>query len=228
MTIREDVHVHSTYSDGKHTLEENLLAAQRRGLSLLVCVDHVRADTPWVATFSNHVRLLQRETNILLRSGLETKILNSSGLLDLPLDYHLADRLYVADHQLPLADGCLAPVAVRHQMETGALTAAQVVESLVASTIAAIRAYPRVVLAHLFSFLPKVGLSEAAVSDEQLERLVAVMAGVEVEVSERWRCPSERVVRALASGGAIILASSDSHRAETIGDYDYVREILSP
>jgi putative hydrolase len=227
MTIRQDVHVHSTYSDGKHSLEQNILQAERCDLSLLVCVDHVRADTLWVAEFTEHVCMLQRLTEVQLRSGLETKILSSDGRLDLPADYALADRLYVADHQLPLGEACFSPAAIRSRMNDGTIPPAEVVEALVSSTIAAVRAYPRVVLAHLFSYLPKVGLSEADVSDGQLARLAAVMRGVEVEVSERWRCPSKRVVRALASGGATILASTDSHSAKTIGHYAYVREVLS-
>jgi putative hydrolase len=226
MTIREDVHVHSTYSDGKHSVEENVLHAERRGLSLLVCVDHVRADTPWVSEFTAHVRLLQRVTDLRLRSGLETKLLSSDGRLDLPADYALADRLYVADHQLPLGQQCFSPASVRIQMAEGVLRGVDVVEALITATIAAVQSYPRVVLAHLFSYLPKVGLSEADVSDRQLTRLAAVMRGVEVEVSERWRCPSKRVLSALAAGGATILASTDSHSAKTIGQYRYVHEVL--
>jgi putative hydrolase len=226
MPLREDVHVHSTYSDGKHSVEENILQAERRGLSLLVCVDHVRADTPWVAEFTAHVGMLQRVTDMRLRSGLETKLLSSDGRLDLPKDYALADRLYVADHQLPLGSQCLSPASVRIQMAERTLHPDDIVEALISATIAAVKAYPRVVLAHLFSYLPKVGLSEQDVSEPQLARLAAVMRGVEVEVSERWRCPSKRVVRALAAGGATILASTDSHSAKTIGQYTYVREVL--
>jgi hypothetical protein len=46
------MHVHSTFSDGRNTLEENVAQAERVGLRALRCVDHVRTDTKWVPTFT--------------------------------------------------------------------------------------------------------------------------------------------------------------------------------
>ena len=47
----EDNHVHSTFSDGKGTIAENIAAAEAVGLKRLVCVDHVRLDTTYVPEF---------------------------------------------------------------------------------------------------------------------------------------------------------------------------------
>ena len=84
------------------------------------------------------------------------------------------------------------------------------------------------VLAHLFSILPKVGLSEDQVPDELLAELAAAAAatGTTVEISERWRCPSLRTLRAVRAAGAAIVCSTDSHLATRIGRYDYVRSTL--
>ncbi len=41
--VRQDMHVHSTFSDGRDTIEDNVAEAERLGLLELTCVDHVRA-----------------------------------------------------------------------------------------------------------------------------------------------------------------------------------------
>ncbi|MFT7583509.1 MAG: putative metal-dependent phosphoesterase TrpH, partial [Myxococcota bacterium] len=55
LDLKEDMHVHSTWSDGKDTLEANIAMAGQRGLRRLACVDHVRADTSWVGAFRDAV-----------------------------------------------------------------------------------------------------------------------------------------------------------------------------
>ena len=43
--IAEDMHVHSTFSDGKGSIAENIAEAERLGLRRMTCVDHVREST---------------------------------------------------------------------------------------------------------------------------------------------------------------------------------------
>jgi len=45
-----------------------------------------------------------------------------------------------------------------------------------------------------------------------------------IEVSERWRCPSTRVVFMARRHGVAVVASTDSHRAADVGRYAYVAE----
>ncbi len=62
--LRSDGHVHSTFSDGVSTPEDNLAAAVRAGLDGLVMVDHVRASTTWLPDFVGAVRTLRRGSPI--------------------------------------------------------------------------------------------------------------------------------------------------------------------
>jgi putative hydrolase len=48
-----------------------------------------------------------------------------------------------------------------------------------------------------------------------------------IEVSERWRCPSERVIQMAASRHVRLLAGSDSHRAADVGRYGYVSRVAA-
>jgi putative hydrolase len=219
----QDMHVHSTYSDGAASVAENLVAAERAGLAAVSCVDHVRRDTEWAPRFAEEVRALASGTEIEVRSGLEAKILDSSGELDLPADTGGVDRIYAADHRVALDDGPADPAAVRLAIERGEMDPAEVIESIVRSTAAAVSRYSNLVIAHLFSVLPKIGVEESSVPEDSLELLAeaASGAGALIEIDERWRCPSARTLRPFQRAGVRILLSTDSHSPETIGRYDY-------
>jgi putative hydrolase len=138
------------------------------------------------------------------------------------------DAIYVADHQVPLADGPNHPRDVRARLERGDLTTEEVVGSLVGSTAKALDRAEAVVIAHFLSILPKLGLDEADVPADLLDALAAETArtGQRIEISERWRCPSAATLRPFARHGVAILLSTDSHRRETIGRYDYCLAVL--
>ena len=140
------------------------------------------------------------------------------------------DVIYAADHQFPWHDGPRSPRDVKADLDKGALSAAHCIETLVQATVAAMRLNRThsLVVAHVFSILPKVGLSEDQVPDEWVAELASTAAdtGTIVEISERWRCPSLRTLRAVRAAGAAIVCSTDSHLAAGIGRYDYVRSTV--
>ena len=57
---RQDMHVHSTFSDGRDPIEGNVAEAEALGLTQLTCVDHVRAGTDWVPEYVAAVRRIAR------------------------------------------------------------------------------------------------------------------------------------------------------------------------
>jgi putative hydrolase len=222
-----DLHVHSTFSDGRGTIEENIAAAEALGLGTLGCVDHVRVDTDWVPAYVEAVQRARVGTAVELRCGIEAKLLDTTGALDLPGGIEGIDAIYAADHQVPLADGPTHPREVRERIAGGDLDPAVVIDAILTSTARALDRPQRVVIAHFLSILPKIGLTEADVPLESLERLAAEAArtGQEIEISERWRCPSAATLRPFLRHGVPIALSTDSHKSETIGRYDYCLEV---
>ena len=222
-----DLHVHSTFSDGRGTIEENIAAAEALGLGTLGCVDHVRVDTDWVPAYVEAVQRARDGTAVELRCGIEAKLLDTTGSLDLPGGIDGIDAIYAADHQVPLADGPTHPREVRERIGGGDLDPAVVIDAILTSTARALDRPQRVVIAHFLSILPKIGLTEADVPPEGLERLAAEAArtGQEIEISERWRCPSAATLRPFLRQGVPIALSTDSHKSETIGRYDYCLEV---
>jgi len=226
----QDMHVHSRFSDGANTIEENVEEAERIGLRELTCVDHVREGTTWVPEYATAVGRVATQTPLVLRCGIEAKLLDTAGLLDLPPGgLSGVDLIYAADHQVPLAGGPAHPREVRERLAAGTLTTDAVVESIVRATATAIHRHPHVVvIAHLFSVLPKLGLSEADVPAPLVGALAdaAAESGAQIEISERWCCPSAATLKPFVARGVPVLLSTDSHRRETIGRYDYAADVV--
>jgi putative hydrolase len=202
-------------------------AARRRGLRVLVLADHVRRDSAWVPDFLAAVDELRPAPGLQVLAGVEAKILDQSGALDLPDGTADAERVLIADHQFPGERGPVHPRQVRAAIEAGEVSADEVISGLVQATAAALRMAARPQLAHLFSILPKMGLTESAVPDEAIAHLAAQarLAGARVEVNEKWACPSARTVRAFADAGVALVASTDSHDCADIGGYASVRRL---
>ena len=221
----EDFHVHTTFSDDAvSSPADNVASAVAAGLTTVCLVDHVRADTVWVPEQVAVVRELGQRAPLRVLCGVEAKILDSTGALDLPSDAHLVDHVLVADHQFPSERGPLAPSTVMAMLARGELRPTEVVVQLVEAMVAAMHRVERPVLAHPFSLLPKMGLDESLVSETLLYHLAvgAREAGALVEVNEKWDCPGPRLTEALARRGVRLVAGSDAHHCDDVGTYPRV------
>ena len=225
--LDEDYHVHSTFSDdASSTGEQNGAAARDRGLRTLGLADHVRRDTAGVPEFAAAVAAYRGQPGPRVLAGVEAKILDSDGRLDLPPRLDGVDLVLIADHQFPGDDGPVHPDRVRAAIAGGKLGAAEAIERLCEATAGAVRATDSgPVLAHLFSLLPKIGLDEAMVPGPLLARLASrvAAAGAMVEVNEKWACPSARTAGAMMRAGVRVVAGSDSHYCRSVGVYRSVR-----
>ena len=224
--LRGDHHVHSTFSDDAvSTLAQNVEAAASAGLSTLRLVDHVRRSTTWVPEYLAAVRALRVPDGLTVLTGVEAKILDVAGALDVPPLPDGIDRILIADHQFPGVDGPLGPSAVRERIAAGWATD-DVLDQFVEALIATMRRYPGNQLAHCFSILPKIGLSEADVGAQRTDAWARAAAETDtlVEVNEKWGCPG--ALAALRRAGATIVASTDSHDASEVGRYSRILPLL--
>lgn len=225
---QSDLHVHSTFSDGASTIEENLASAAGHGMHTLGMVDHVRRSTDWVPSFVDAVRALDGTAGLQILCGVEAKILDTDGVMDMPDGMPSLDYVLIADHQLPRPDGPMNPAVARELIEQHELSADDVIDGLIEATVNSLGCYDRVIVAHLFSILPKCGLSEADVPEALVRRLgqAARSTGATVEVNEKWSCPSRRVVDLLVAEGVPITMSTDAHHETRVGRYSYVTDTL--
>ncbi len=211
-------------------MDDNVRAAAARGLRTVCLADHVRRDTPWVPEMTAAVAACRGRTGVRhgvrVLAGVEAKILDCSGRLDVPAQLDDVDLVLIADHQFPGDDGPVHPDRVRAAIDARELTAAAAVEQLCEATGKALGASGRgKLLAHLFSLLPKIGLDEDMVPAPLLARLASQVAAARalVEINEKWSCPSARTVTALVRAGVPVVAGSDAHHCRDVGVYRSVR-----
>lgn len=226
--LRGDHHVHSTFSDDAvSSLAENVSAAAAAGLDTVRLVDHVRRSTAWVPEYLAAVRALEVPDGLKVLTGVEAKILDAAGELDIPELPQGIDRILIADHQFPGTDGPLGPSTVRERMADG-WAPDDVLDQLVSALIAAMRRHPGNQLAHCFSLLPKIGLSETELGEQRIAAWARAAAATDtfVEVNEKWECPGVPVLDALREAGAVIVASTDSHIATDVGRYPRLTAML--
>ncbi|WP_311242867.1 PHP domain-containing protein [Microbacterium sp. WCS2018Hpa-23] len=226
--LRGDHHVHSTFSDDAvSTLAENVTAASVAGLETLRLVDHVRSTTTWVPEYLSAARDLRVPEGLTVLTGVEAKILDASGALDIPVLPAGIDRILIADHQFPGVEGPLSPSAVRERIAAG-WGSEDALDQLVSALIAAMRRHPGNQLAHCFSLLPKIGLAEGDLGAERIAAWAKAAAETDtmVEVNEKWGCPGIPLLDALRDAGAELVASTDSHVASEVGRYSRVAELL--
>lgn len=226
--LRGDHHVHSTFSDDAvSSLAENVAAAAAAGLETVRLVDHVRRSTTWVPEYLAAVRALQVPDGLSVLTGVEAKILDAAGEIDIPDLPPGIDRILIADHQFPGIDGPFGPSTVRERIAEG-WAPDDVLDQLVSALIAAMRRHPGNQLAHCFSLLPKIGLSEDDLGAERVHAWASAAAETDtmVEVNEKWVCPGLPVLDALRDAGAVIVASTDSHLAADVGRYPRLTALL--
>jgi putative hydrolase len=223
-----DLHTHSDLTDGADSPEAMADAAQAAGLHTWGLSDHVRADSDWVPEYVTRVRALRRD-GLVIRCGVEAKILDDSGRLDVPAGLPSLDYVLVADHQFPSVDGPVSPREMARRLGAGETTPEAVVETLIRATCAAVAQAPApvIVVVHPFSLLPKMGLSEDALGDDHLRSLAEACrrADASIEINEKWRCPSAATLARLAALGVDMVAGSDAHRTADVGSWSYLDQV---
>ncbi len=224
----QDMHVHSTFSGGANTIEENVAEAERIGLTELACVEQVRGDTKWVPAYVAAIRDNRKRTPIVLRCAVEAKILDIYGCLDLPAELDGIDAVYAASHQAPSPDGPMNPRSTRERIDAEELDPQIVLRWIVSGTVAAVRRHEHLVIAHLFSVLPELGLDERDVSPGLIDLLAIAAAETDarIVVDERWGCPAVRTLRPFLRHGVPLLLGSGSCVRETVGRYDHCAGVL--
>jgi len=160
-------------------------------------------------------------------SGVEAKLLDATGALDLPPLPTGLGAVLIADHQFPGPEGPWSPSETVARLSAG-LAVEDALDLLVEGLLRAMRRHPGNQLAHCFSILPKIGLDESMLGGERLGAWAQAAAdtGTTIEVNEKWACPGPSALAAALAAGAGLVASTDSHAAGEVGRYDRVVGLL--
>jgi|LSQX01.2.fsa_nt_gb putative hydrolase len=106
--IPMDMHLHSNYSDGKNSIEEMVCASIALGLKRICFTDHVWKTSEWLDAYFDEIDRcrIKYESKIDVMGGVEAKLLNTDGELDVANDvYDRRVRIVGAMHRIPIGNG---------------------------------------------------------------------------------------------------------------------------
>lgn len=188
-----DWHMHTTYTDGRDTVDAMCVQAVRNGLRLLVFTEHVRRQLDYdYDHLLEDIERARRKYPLTLLAGCEAKILDRDGTLDVSEDVLARCEIVLAVvHSFPYEDTASWAEAVGNALR-----------------------HPRVdIWGHPTHFLYRRGLTPSA---EEIRILgeVCIEAEVLVERSLAYGLPDERFVS--LAGNVTYVESSDAHSARDL------------
>ncbi len=221
MEFFADWHTHSRYSDGRGTIEENVLAALSRGLDQLAVTDHgprnIGVGVKGIESYlriSEEIGALNREyRGITIKAGAEADIIALDGTIDLPA--RIIDRLDILTvglhpYVLPATPGGLWSVVGINQLAQVSRSARQ--KARINNTKAlkeAVNKYDIDFISHPDLKMP-VDIAELS--------SVCTARGVALEINTGHHYDKEELVRVAAKTGVNFVVNSDAHFPETVGD----------
>ncbi len=107
ITSRMDMHMHTTWTDGKASMREMLDRAESNGLTSVAVTDHIRQVSDYYTDYLEELETCRGAYSFALFSGFEAKINSIEGTIDIPTQAsNTADIIIASVHRIPL-DGTL-------------------------------------------------------------------------------------------------------------------------
>lgn len=229
MKFYGDYHTHTTVSDGKSSLLENVLEAEKKGLLELAVTDHGFANPGWAALTPEKFDLqrkkiteLQKEhPSLKLYHGIEADIVGLDGTVDLT-----EKQLREMDVILMGYHSFATPASNYDKYKLFRRTLAafifkpskKVIARNTKAYIEAVKKYPIDILAHV-NHLFKVNCLEVAKACADY--------GTMIELNiKHFNTLTPELFSQMASTGVKFIAGSDAHKAERVGNFEKIISFL--
>lgn len=227
----QDLHVHTTMSDGEVPLEEVVRLAGERGVGIGIA-DHVSTRNPgrFVATREQLDRYLEAVEAQPVFVAAEFCWCDPFAA-DLPpeimrrFDYRIG-----SNHGFPLPDDTWGSPWWSALPDPWAARPHELMEVMVANLCGLVAGMPIEIVAHP-TFMPSALLTieddvHAWWTEEREDRLIdaVVTHGVALEISNRYRLPHDRLLEKARQAGARFSLGSDGHRSPQIARLDWAVE----
>ena len=215
-----DYHVHSDYNDdATGTVEECVQSALKKGLSSIAITNHVWKTSTWVDDFIDEVKVLRSRYRCHALTGLEAKIININGEVDLlPCYIKEVELVLGALHHLPTRDDYV-------WLDKESLPALKAAEIIRDATLNLIARNTVNVVAHPLAFYYSKYSQPFPV--DFLEEIVrsASKRGVALEIyNSKHPLPEEvfaKLISLCVDCEALMTIGSDAHNPSEIGKIDY-------
>ena len=224
----QDLHVHTTMSDGDLELHEVVALAAQSGVKVGIA-DHVSARTPAAMVSS------AESLDDYLHALSEADVFRSAELcwcdpFSTAAARDLAGRvdyLIGSNHGFALPDGALASPWWTSLPPAWADRPQEVVEIMVHNLCDLVRTMPIDIVAHSTLLPPAILGLESDVhawwTEEREDRFIeATMGGgVAIEISNRYRLPHDRLLRKAREAGATFSLGSDGHHRDQVARLEW-------
>lgn len=98
-----DMHMHSTWTDGQGSIEENILRAKELGLKRIAATDHIRHDSTYFDEYDKEIKMLRDKHEFNIYVGFEAKVQNFDGDIDVSeKNLKSADVSICSVHRFPI------------------------------------------------------------------------------------------------------------------------------
>jgi histidinol phosphatase-like PHP family hydrolase len=190
---KSDLHAHSTFTDGRNSVQEMVFAAKKNGLHLFAITEHVRK----VLTYD--FEALRREvksydsSEFTVLVGCEAKVLDLSGSID------------VSDEVLAKCDLVIGSV---HGFSGGKAEYLQAVSAMLRNGVIDVWGHPLL--------FPKKRNFELSIAEWEALVLASIEGDVFLEFNSRYSLPPKQYRERAIELGAKFVVSSDAHSVDQI------------
>ena len=99
---RIDMHMHTTWTDGKDSLNDMARQAEINSLTSIAITDHIRKESDYYLHYLKDIKNIFGNFNVKIYSGFEAKIVNLKGDIDIPDEaVEKSDFVIASVHRLP-------------------------------------------------------------------------------------------------------------------------------
>jgi histidinol phosphatase-like PHP family hydrolase len=224
----QDLHVHTTMSDGRLSLEEVVALAAERGVRVGIA-DHVSSRTPhlMVSTVEKFRAYLDALDGADVWRSAEFCWCDDFGerlpdALLARLDYRVG-----SNHGFPLPGGGMGSPWWEALPEPWSARPQALMDAMVDELCRMVRTMPIQIAAHSTLTPPALYALEADVeawwTPEREDRYVQALAesGVALEISNRYRLPHDRLLRRALNAGVRFSLGSDGHGVEQVARLEW-------
>lgn len=102
--LKIDLHIHSTWTDGKNSIQENIEFSKLNAMKTIAITDHIRKSSVYFDDYAKEIKKLKLETQFDILAGFEARIKDFYGNLDVNENVQKSADVRIASvHRFPFA-----------------------------------------------------------------------------------------------------------------------------
>jgi len=212
--IKEDIHLHSDFSDGEGSIEEMTLEAIKLGLKQIAFTEHVRRNTEWVDKYVAEIKRIKKKyPQIKVCSGIEAKVIDLKGNIDAKKEFFKkVDLVLGAFHRIPRGkEEYLEKEEILSDKKRTFELWYQAMMNLLENKNVDIIAHPTAILKKYGIRLPNRAKENIAKKAKRFNKTL--------EVNKKFKVPNREFLKILKKNKVKFSYGSDSHSIEEFKKY---------